>query len=273
MPSSLGALVEYFEQTWPIAGAELWDAPGLVVGDKTDRISRVLLTVDVTAEIVEEALAGEFNLILAHHPFIMRGVATLSSQTAKGNTLARAIKGNLAIYAAHTNADIVPDGVSDTLAKVLGLRSISPLVEGGEQSVGHGRVGDLPEPMLLGDFARHIASVLPSTATGVRVSGHYEQTVSRVALCAGAGDSFMNEALNAGAEVYVSSDLRHHVVQDFRESAILKGGVPAVIDVSHWAAEWLWLEVAAAQLSAQFSTLQFVVSHIRTDPWDFSVTQ
>lgn len=97
--------------------------------------------------------------------------------------------------------------------------------------------------------------------------------IQRVAVCGGAGDSFISAAMLAEADVYVTSDLRHHPVQDAREQANLSGGTPAIIDVAHWASEWLWLEVAADQLAKLFPNVQFVVSQIRTDPWDFVVTQ
>ena len=131
MAASLQQLLLEFESLWPVSGAEAWDAPGLIAGGSQDRISRVLLTVDVTSEVVEEAIDGGFDLVLAHHPFIMRGVSSVSSDTAKGSTLSRAIRSNVAIYAAHTNADIVENGVSDTLAKSIGLSNIEPLVSDG----------------------------------------------------------------------------------------------------------------------------------------------
>jgi putative NIF3 family GTP cyclohydrolase 1 type 2 len=127
--------------------------------------------------------------------------------------------------------------------------------------------------MKLGEFARLAARVLPSTATGVRVAGNFDQMVQRVAVCGGAGDSFIEAAIEAGVDVYLTSDLRHHPVQEARELSMLPAGGPAFIDVAHWAGEWLWLEVAAAQLSQRFEKVQFVVSQIRTDPWDFVVTQ
>ena len=268
----LSELVSGFESLWPLEGAEDWDAPGLVCGSTDSRISRVLLAVDITSEIVEEALNGEFDLILAHHPFLMRGVTSVSENMPKGSLISKLIRGGVSVYAAHTNADIVENGVSDTLAKSFGLRNLRPLTNQLER-IGHGRIGELEQPMTLLAFARLVASVLPATASGVRVAGAHDTIVQRIALCGGAGDSFIGLAADAAADVYVSSDLRHHVVQDARESAILEGGSPAIIDVSHWAAEWLWLEVAASQLGSLYSETQFVVSAIRTDPWDFTVTQ
>lgn len=273
MSVELANLIESFERLWPIEGAEGWDAPGLIAGSLTQRTSRVLLTVDVTAEIVDEAIDGGFDLILAHHPYLLRGVQSIQESTSKGSVLAKAVRGNLAIYAAHTNADIVAGGVSAVMATAFGLINSTPLLPTSNHQVGHGRIGDLAAPTRLGEFARAIAKVLPSTATGVRVAGDFEQVIQRVAVCGGAGDSFINAAVESGADVYVTADLRHHPVQDAREQASLNGGAPAFVDVSHWASEWLWLDVASEQLSKLFPNLQFVVSHIRTDPWDFVVTQ
>ena len=273
MSVELGQLTAAFEKLWPLSGAEDWDAPGLVTGSESQRVSRVLLTVDVTTEIITESIDGEFDLVLAHHPYLLRGINSLSETFAKGATLSNAIRAGVSIYAAHTNADVVTNGVSAVMAEAFGVQNAKPLVAAADVSIGHGRVGKLAAPIMLGDFARLIAKVLPSTATGIRVAGHFDQEIQTVAVCGGAGDSFIAAAVAAGADVYVTSDLRHHPVQDAREQSLFSGGTPAMIDVAHWASEWLWLEVAAGQLSKLFPNVQFVVSQIRTDPWDFVVTQ
>lgn len=266
-------LINRFNQLWPLAGAETWDAPGLIVGTENRKISRVLLSVDVTSEVLDEAINGQFDLILSHHPFIMRGVTSVAESTSKGELITRAIRAGVDLYAAHTNADIVSGGVSEALALALGLDGLRPLVPNKDANLGHGRIGILPEPISLGDFARRVAKVLPSTAQGVRVAGDFQQTVQRVAVCGGAGDSFIQAAIDADVDVYLTSDLRHHPVQDARESARLNSGRPAFVDVAHWAGEWMWLDVAATALAADFNSIQFVVSQLRTDPWDFLVTQ
>ena len=262
------------ERLWPSAFAESWDAPGLITGSAEQEISRVLLTVDITKAVIDEAIDGAFDLVLAHHPYLMRGVSSLSEQTAKGAVLSKAIRHGIAIFAAHTNADVVESGVSATLARAFGLSQLKPLVPmTGQPEIGHGRIGTLPEPISLGDFARRIAAVIPPTASGVRVSGDYGRAIQRVALCGGAGDSFISEAISQSADVFVTSDLRHHVTQDVAELSELGFAGPAMIDISHWAAESLWLETAAGELNAIFEGLQVVASQLRTDPWDFVVTQ
>jgi dinuclear metal center YbgI/SA1388 family protein len=268
----LNDLLDSFEEMWPAAGAEDWDSPGLVSGSPHSRISRVLLTVDVTHEVVDEAIEGGFDLIVAHHPLLLRGVKTLAETTAKGAIIARAVRANVAIFAAHTNADIVHNGVSAALADAFGLIETMPLVASGD-GVGHGRVGFLAKPITLGDFARAVSRVIPPTASGVRVAGDFEMLVSRVALCGGAGDSFIDAAFETGVDVYVTSDLRHHPVQEILETAKAQGREFALVDISHWAAEWKWLEYAARDIHDRFASIQVVVSELRTDPWDFAVTQ
>jgi putative NIF3 family GTP cyclohydrolase 1 type 2 len=135
---------------------------------------------------------------------------------------------------------------------------------------GHGRVGDLAEPMTLGDFARAVAGALPATAQGIRVSGERDRTVSRVVVSAGAGDFMLEDVLAMGADVYVTSDLRHHPALEFREH---QG--PALVDVSHWAAEWTWLPVVEERLRALVAaggdTVETHVSTVVTDAWSFRV--
>ncbi len=135
---------------------------------------------------------------------------------------------------------------------------------------GGGRVGDLAEPMALGEFADLVAATLPTTAQGVRVAGDPRRTIRRVAICGGAGDSMLPAATASGADVYLTSDLRHH-----RASEHLEAGGCALLDVAHWAAEWMWLPQAARLLEQDAAGAGFsvgtTVSTTITDPWTFHV--
>ncbi|MDQ1553386.1 MAG: hypothetical protein QOK46_464, partial [Microbacteriaceae bacterium] len=135
-----------------------------------------------------------------------------------------------------------------------------------------GRVGRLGEPTTLGRLARELADILPPTASGVRVSGEFDRPIDTVALCGGAGDSLLSEPAVLGADVYITSDLRHHPASEARENARISGG-PALIDISHWASEWLWLDTAADELREALPGVVVTVSELRTDPWDFTVVQ
>lgn len=135
---------------------------------------------------------------------------------------------------------------------------------------GGGRVGDLSEPMALAAFAELVAATLPATAQGVRVAGDPGREVRRVAVCGGSGDSMLGAANASGADVYLTSDLRHH-----RASEHLEAGGCALVDVAHWAAEWMWLPQAARLLEQDAAEAGFglstTVSTTVTDPWTFHV--
>ena len=159
-------------------------------------------------------------------------------------------------------ADAADAGVSDALAARLGVLDLEPL----DAASGIGRVGVLATATTLGAFADLVAARLPATAHGVRVAGDLEALVQRVAVCGGAGDAFLAAASAAGADVYVTSDLRHH-----RASEHLADGGCALVDIAHWAGEQPWLETAAAALTADLAargdTVTCTVSTRCTDPW------
>lgn len=140
------------------------------------------------------------------------------------------------------------------------------LADPGLAPTGTGRVGDV-EPTTLRAFAATVAAALPATAHGVRVGGDPDRVVRRVALCGGAGDFLLDGLRASDADVYVTSDLRHHPAAEF-----LEHDGPALVDVAHWAAEWTWLPVLRRRLTeALGGTVDTHVSTLVTDPWTFRV--
>lgn len=269
--STLADVERCVEELWPVVGAEPWDAVGLLSGDPAAEVRRIHLAVDAVLDTVDEAIDVRAGLLLVHHPLLLRGVTTVAETRYKGAAIARLIRAGCALLAAHTNADVVAAGTSAVLADRLGLRDARPLVPSAANPAhGIGRVGDLPEPTTLGRLARGLSDILPATAQGIRVAGEYDRLVSRVALCAGAGDAYLSLPDVLDADVYLTSDLRHHPASEARENARVSRG-PALIDVSHWASEWLWLETAAEQLREALPGVEVSVSDLRTDPWDFAI--
>lgn len=260
------------EALWPPSGAEGWDAVGLISGDLDAQVTSILLAVDAVIDTVAEAVDDGYDLLLVHHPLLLRGVTSVATDRYKGAALARLIRGDCALIAAHTNADVVETGTSGTFASKLALLDVRPIVPGAVSSRGIGRIGELPQPITLGRLARLLGELLPATATGIRVSGDFETEVRTIAICGGAGDAFLADPAVIAADVYITSDLRHHPASEARENARVGGG-PALIDVSHWASEWLWLDTAASELRAALPDLTVTVSELRTDPWDFAIVQ
>lgn len=135
---------------------------------------------------------------------------------------------------------------------------------------GTGRIGTLPQPMTLGELGQHVRASLPGHEGATRIAGDLDRTVRTVALCGGSGDFLLGTADRAGADVYVTSDLRHHLVSEHLE----RPGACAVVDVPHWAAEWTWLPtVAAAIRDALGDTVKTHVSAIVTDPWSRTLSE
>lgn len=341
---------------------------------------RILLVVDVTDDTVAQAIQVGADMILAHHPLLLRGVHTVATDTPKGRLLHQLVSAGISLQVAHTNADAARPGVSDALAVALGLpseglaplRGVDPfpldalattvptadaqrvldaiceagagssggnyersafLIEGigtfvpgtaarpafGEvgrvnevretrietilprshraavvrallqvhpyeepafqmtelapvdASTGLGRVGTLPTPMTLRAFTQHVAAVLPAAPVGIRASGDPDRLISRVAVVGGAGDSMLGDAAAAGADVFVTSDIRHHVASEFAAAGSHTGG-PALIDAGHWATERPWLDQAAWFLREDLGrTVDIEVSDLVTDPWTVKV--
>ena len=260
--TSVGAVVTVLERRYPPTWAESWDRVGLVLGEPAARVDTVLLVVDCVPQIVEQAVALGAQLIVAHHPLLLRGVASVAPTTYKGRIVHRLIKADIALFTAHTNADVAASGVSDALAGRLGLVGVHPLRPVSEAPErGTGRIGTLPVPVSLADFTRLVEAALPPTAWGVRAAGDPDREVRTVAVCGGSGDPFLADAVRAGVDAYVTADLRHHPVSEH----VAEGG-PALIDAAHWATEHPWLDFAAAELSAALG-VRAVVSDLDTDPW------
>lgn len=266
---TLESVLTQITALWPESGAQEWDSPGLVVGSPQNVIESIHLVVDVTPDTIAEAKEAGANLIISHHPLLLKGVTSVAESTYKGHVVAELIRAGMALYSAHTNADVVPTGTSSRLADLLGVVDHEPLVPGSQPGHGLGRVGSLPQEMSLYELAVALGEVLPQTAVGPVIAGEPDARVTRVAVCAGAGDSLLQEPAVLGSDVYITSDLRHHPASEFREHAKLFGG-PSLITISHFAAEWLWLDSAAEELRALLG-VEVTVSDLNTDPWTFQI--
>ena len=263
----LEKLISQFDSLWPPADKEEWDKPGLMLGSLTQDVKKVLLSVDVTRDVIEEAISTGCQLIVSHHPMFMRGAFELAETGIKGANAALAIRNGVAAFSAHTNADFQTGGVTQSLALELGLSNLTAL----ESTNSHVVLGEIEQSSLL-DFARLVAKRLPAVAQGVKVAGDPNRLISKVAVLAGSGDSYLPMVAQSSADLYITSDLRHHPAQDFSEQSAIANG-PALMDIAHWAAEWIWLDSAKAQLENSIPQVEFVVSEINTDPWTFAVMQ
>ncbi|MEW2377551.1 Nif3-like dinuclear metal center hexameric protein [Micromonospora sp. NPDC047812] len=260
-------MVAELERRYPPAWAEDWDRVGLVLGEPCAPVRRILCVVDVVPETVAEALDAGVDMIVAHHPLLLRGVSSVAPTTFKGRIVHRLIRADVALYVAHTNADVAAPGVSDALAARFGLTGLRPLHRPAPGSSAHGdgrgigRIGELPEPMTLAELTRHAAAVLPPTAWGVRAAGDPGRMVRTLAVSGGAGDGFLADATAAGVDAFLTADLRHHPAGEH-----LAADGPALLDAAHWATERPWLDDLAVLLR-EATGVETLVSDLATDPW------
>jgi dinuclear metal center YbgI/SA1388 family protein len=271
MGATVATAVAALEAAYPPALAQEWDAVGLVCGDPEEPVTRVLVAVDPTPAVVEQALAEEADLLVTHHPLLLRGVHGVPADEPKGAVVHRLIRSGCALFAAHTNADAASPGVSDALADALGVVVDRPLAPQGdmETNVGIGRIGHLPAPEPFATFVARVTAALPPTAWGVRGAGDPERPIRTVAVSGGAGDSMLDLARDAGVDAYVTADLRHHPADEHLQ----RPGAPALVDVAHWASEHPWCAQAAAVLRRALPEATVTVSRRRTDPWTLGAAE
>ena len=256
--ATVGSLVAMLESWFPPHLAEEWDAIGLLTGRRAAPVEKVALAVDPTIETVRWALSEHAQLLVVHHPLFLRGTTNVDGDSAKGDVVHTAIEQGLAIHVAHTNADIARPGVSDAIIEALGVRNSRPIrPHATDPNLGVGRVGELDQPTRLEDFAARVAWAMPTTHAGIRWAGDKNATIKRVAVCGGAGDDLLDDV---DADVYVTSDLRHHIASEY-----LARNRAALIDVAHAAAESVWLQPLGHRIAAL--GVSVTVCPFITDPW------
>lgn len=271
---TLADVVGALEVLYPPETAQSWDQVGLVAGDPAQPVGRIHFAVDPTLAVIEEARDLGADLLVTHHPLLLRGVHSVATTSAKGASVTQLVSGGVALYVAHTNADVASPGVCDALAAACGLGDLEPLAIVESQPMG--RVGMLPAARSLADFTTALSAALPRAAGGIRVAGPPAALVQRVAVVGGAGDDMFAHVRASGADAYVTADLRHHPVLEAREES--RGGPPYLVDAGHWATESVWLASVEERLRAALAgrgaggtTVDTHMSRLRTDPWDFVV--
>lgn len=303
--ANLKQVVDVLETLYPLRYAEEWDHPGLIVGDLAAPVRRIVFAADPTMSITEQALERGADLLVTHHPLLFRSVHEVSGLGPHGDIVRRLAQAGCALWVGHTNADASHRGVGQAAADGFGLTDQRPLVpiddSAATHPVGLGRVGRLPEPMSLRDFAQRVYEALPMrTAAGIQVAGDADMLVETVAVLPGSGDSLFDAACAAGADVYVTSDLRHHPATDHmeqmrHEARLRAAGIalghaplaasaatdghprPALINTPHSAIESMWFNYALGDVpqAVRESTGDWpeaVWLGDVTDPWDFAIS-
>lgn len=251
-------IIQQLEQLAPPSLAEPWDNAGLQVGDFEQEVSTVFVCLDVTSENVRQAKAQGADLILSHHPLLFSPPKQIVEQEVTGQILRELIRSNISVYSAHTNLDHADGGMNDVLAEKLTLQNIRHFSEEecrdglGKPIDNIGRVGVLAAELTMGEFAKLVKASLGCRS--LRYLGNPETLVHTVALCSGSGGDGIYAAFRAGAEVFVTSDIRHHQAQLAAELGL------CLIDGGHFETENTICSFMAAFLREKFPGLSVVSS-------------
>ncbi len=230
------------EQFAPLALQESYDNSGLVVGSPDAEVRGVLLAVDVTDEVIDEALQLGCNVIVTHHPIIFHPLKRLNGSTLVERCVMRAVRHDIALYACHTNLDSAKGGMSWQLGGQLGLQSMQTL-EPTDGENGYGTVGELSDALSVEEFFGLLHERV-GVAT-LRHSAVVDKPIRRVAICTGSGGSMMEAARRAECDAYVTADLRYN---DF----YLPDGDFVVVDIGHFESEFCAINLIFDILSKTF---------------------
>lgn len=256
-------ITDVIERFAPLAYQESYDNAGLIVGRPDDEVRQALLAVDVTDEVLDEAEREGCDLVITHHPIVFHPLKRFNSADMVQRCVERAIRRGIALYACHTNLDSAPGGMSWRLAALLGIGELSVLQPlEGDPRAGFGVVGELPEPLPTVEFLRRIQQRL-----GVKVVRHSDlvsEQVRRIALCTGAGASLMADARRAGADLYVTADLKYN---DF----MFPDGEFVVADIGHFESEYCAIELLFEVLSKNLITFAVRKSGCSRNPVNYFV--
>lgn len=246
------------EEFAPLRLQEDYDNAGLQVGDPDMEVTSVLICLDVTEDILQEAVRRDCNLIVSHHPLIFRGLKSLTGKDATQRIVAEAIRRNVAIYSAHTNLDSAFEGVSYEIAHCLGMQNVAPLEPNpADPSTGLGAVGDIkPTPCL--EFLRKVKELF--NVKELRYSRQSKGlVVRRIALCGGAGASMIRKAMDAGADVYVTGDLKYHDFTSYGAEILLA-------DIGHYESELCTAKIFSRILNEKFPGFPICFSEMEKNP-------
>lgn len=244
------------ERLAPLRLQEEKDNSGLQVGFPDADVSRVLVCLDITEAVIQEAAAKDCQLVVSHHPLIYRPLSQVSDTTYQQRCVVAALSSGIALYSAHTCLDKAPGGVNHKMAEVIGLQNLRVLCPEADGNSGFGLVGELPAPEKDTDFLARVKEAF--RVKNLRHSAPDGRLVRRVAVCGGSGNSFLPEAIRAGVDCYVTGEFRYH---DYFDNA----GV-LLAELGHYQSEQFTKDLLAGYLQDACPSLEVLLTALDTNP-------
>ncbi len=261
------AICQFMESFAPRRLAEDWDNVGLIAGDRQAEARRVMTCLTVTPESVDEAIARQADLVIAHHPLPFRPIKRLTTDNTPSHLLWKLARAGVSIYSPHTSFDSASQGINQTLAQKLGLESptvLVPLVDDPD-GLGAGRVGKFSIPVSLGDLASRALQQLgpDGRLKGLHLVGEPDRMITKLAVACGSGGSFLDAAKRRGCDALVTGETTFHTSLDAKANGI------ALVLVGHYASERFAVEDLAGHLQAEFNDLEVWASRNECDPLEW----
>ena len=255
---TVGDVCKVLEDFAPLYWQEDYDNCGLTIGDKTKKVSSILLCIDITEDVIEEALALNCQMIISHHPLIFSGLKHFCEQSYVERCVAKALKNNIAIYAAHTCWDNAPNGVNYKIAEKIGLQNIQTLVPNKNfaENVGSGVIGELTTEENELEFLNRVKETF--TIGCIKHSQLLNKKIKRVALCGGSGSEFLQNATDQNADVFLTADVKYHTYFSTEEKILLA-------DIGHFESEQFTKEIFFEQLQKKLPKFAIHFSQVKTN--------
>lgn len=241
-------LEQVIEQYAPLKLKEDYDNVGLMVGDKDAEITKILIALDCTLDVICEAKNKGCNFIFTHHPFLFVKPKTITSDTLVGKKIIELIKNDINVYASHTNLDSVKGGLNDIATEILGFTEYrvmesSTVLGYNDGDNGIGRLVTLQEPIVLMDLCERIKKLF--NAEHIRYVGEDNRLIKTIAIINGSGEDFFGISKTLQADCIITGDTKYHGVSDLKEDGI------ALIDAGHFITEWTPFKIFAKKLEKQ----------------------
>lgn len=257
-------LIEKIEEIAPPKLAESWDNCGIQIDCGKDEIDKILISLEITDEVIEEAISCKADFILSHHPLIFDKLSSVRCNDLTGSYILKLIKNGISVYSAHTTFDFAIGGNNDYLFSLLELSKSCHINSLGGENQEEGasmcRIGDLKEPKSLDEICKLVAEKL-KLENPVRTVGKGNQIITTVGLCTGAGGGFLEMAKSVGCDLFITGDLRHHQSLWAKEVGL------SVIDAGHYGTEWIFTPNMAKKLREAAKGVEIIESKVNTDPF------
>lgn len=263
----LNDIITKIENKYPLNLAYDWDNVGLIVGDFDSDIKKIMTVLEANESVIDEAIDKNIDLIVTHHPFIFGKMNKITTENLKGKLIHKLIKNNISIYSMHTNFDIAFDGLNDYFMEIMEIKNTKVLNEINSDEdycsgkvYGLGRIGEIEKKVTLRELCIKLKNTLK--ADSLRVVGDLEKEISKVAVVTGSGSEFAKLALNEGADVILTGDVKYHEAQD-----ILDMGMN-LIDCGHFDSEDIFKDVMSDFLKNEFKDIEVMKSEINLNPFN-----